>query len=144
MKLPASVSKAYAAARKVRESAHAPYSKFKVGAALVSKSGGLHTGCNIENASYGGTVCAERVSILKAVSEGEEKFVDIVVVTDGAAPAFPCALCLQVMAEFFDPKTKIWIADLEEVRSVHTFSELLPVPFGPKQLALGFKSKKKR
>ncbi|MES2963412.1 MAG: cytidine deaminase [Bdellovibrionota bacterium] len=142
MKVPASVTKAYAAARKVRETAHAPYSKFKVGSALISKSGELYTGCNIENASYGGTVCAERVSILKAVSEGEEKFVDIVVVTDGAAPAFPCALCLQVMAEFFDPKTKIWIADLDAIRSVHAFAELLPVPFGPKQLAIG-RSKKR-
>lgn len=142
MKIPASVTKAYAAARKVRESAHAPYSKFKVGAALVAKSGETHLGCNIENASYGGTVCAERVAILKAVSEGTTKFSEIVVVTDGAAPAFPCALCLQVMAEFFDPKTKIWIADLEEVKSVHTFSELLPVPFGPKQLAIG-KSRKR-
>lgn len=143
MKVPASVTKAYAAARKVRASAHAPYSKFKVGAVLIGKSGATFTGCNIENASYGGTVCAERVAILKAVSEGEDKFADIVVVTDGAAPAFPCALCLQVMAEFFDSKTKIWIADLEDIRSVHTFAELLPVPFGPKQLALGRIAKKK-
>ncbi len=142
MKVPASVTKAHAAARKVRESAHAPYSKFKVGAALISASGELFTGCNVENASYGGTVCAERVAILKAVSEGALEFADIVVVTEGAAPAFPCALCLQVMAEFFSPKTKIWIADPKAVSSVHTFSELLPVPFGPKQLALG-KSKKK-
>lgn len=143
MKAPAAVTKAFAAARKVRESAHAPYSKFKVGAALVSKSGDMFTGCNVENASYGGGVCAERVAILKAVSEGKTKFSDIVVVTDGAAPAPPCALCLQVMAEFFDPKTKIHVADLEGVRSVYTFAELLPVPFGPKQLAIGLTKKSK-
>lgn len=143
MKVPASVTKAYAAARKVRASAYAPYSKFKVGAVLVSKSGDTFTGCNVENASYGGTVCAERVAILKAVSEGQTKFTEIVVVTDGESPAFPCALCLQVMAEFFDPKTKIWIGDLDEVRSMHTFADLLPEPFGPRQLAKGLKSEKR-
>lgn len=132
-KIPAKVSKAYQAALVTRLNAHAPYSSFKVGATLIA-GGNLVTGCNVENASYGGTVCAERIAIFKAVSEGASAFSDIVVVTDADEPAFPCAFCLQVMAEFFEPSTKIWIGDLVKIKSMHTFGELLPKPFGPKQL----------
>ena len=102
----------------------------------------MTSGCNIENASYGGTVCAERVAILKSVSEGETKFTDIVVVTDAKAPATPCALCLQVMAEFFDPETRIWIADTERVHKCYLFTELLPKPFGPRELSGASKGKR--
>jgi cytidine deaminase len=134
MRLSAAVKKAHKLATKARQRAHAPYSKFKVGAVLISDKGAMITGCNIENASYGGTVCAERTAILKAVSEGVTRFTDVVVVTDAKTPAFPCALCLQVMAEFFDPETSIWVADTKRVHGVHAFSELLPQPFGPRQL----------
>ncbi len=119
---------------RAREKAYAPYSKFMVGAALLGKNNGVYSGCNIENASYGGTVCAERTAILKAVSEGARRFGDIVVVTDRENPAAPCGLCLQVMAEFFDPDTKIWVASCRQVKSVYRFSELLPVCFGPRDL----------
>lgn len=132
--LPPKILKAFASAKAVRLNAHAPYSKFQVGAGLVTSNGTVVTGCNVENASYGGTVCAERIAIFKAVSEKQTTFSDIVVVTDAAEPAYPCAFCLQVMAEFFDPETKIWVADLNAVRSVHTFKDLLPKPFGPRQL----------
>lgn len=142
MKIPGKISKAFDAARKARTSAYAPYSKFSVGAALVLSDGEVVTGANIENASYGGTVCAERVAIWKAVSSGRRDIRDLVVVTDASAPAYPCALCLQIMAEFFEPETRIWVADTKDVRSQHEFSELLLKPFGPKELAAGLKKKK--
>jgi homotetrameric cytidine deaminase len=133
MKVPAKISVAYDKAVDVRRKAHAPYSKFQVGAALVGRK--VTTGCNVENASYGGTICAERTAILKAVSEGAIAGVtDLVVVTDAPEPAYPCAFCLQVMAEFFEPSLRVWLGDLKGVRSMHTFGELLPHPFGPKQL----------
>lgn len=133
MKVPSKISAAYEKAKAVRLKAHAPYSKFQVGAALVGKS--VVTGCNVENASYGGTVCAERIAIFKAVSEDAIQGVsDLVIVTDAPEPAYPCAFCLQVMAEFFDPSVKIWLGDLKSVRSVHSFGELLPHRFGPKEL----------
>jgi len=134
MKVPAKISAAYAKAKAVRLKAHAPYSKFQVGAALVGGKS-VTTGCNVENASYGGTVCAERIAIFKAVTEGSiESVTDVVVVTDAPEPAYPCAFCLQVMAEFFEPSVNVWLADLREVRSVHRFGDLLPHPFGPRQL----------
>ncbi len=144
MKVAPKIAEAYEKARTTRLNSYSPYSKFKVGAALVTKSGKFITGCNVENASYGGTVCAERTAILKAISERETAFSDIVVVTDAAEPAFPCAFCLQVMAEFFDPETKIYLADTEGVRSVHKFKSLLPKPFGPMQLKTAKATAKKK
>jgi homotetrameric cytidine deaminase len=139
MKTPAAITKAYQKAKAVRLKAHAPYSGFQVGAALVCGRAGaasapVVTGCNVENASYGGTVCAERIAIFKAVSEGAASFSDIVIVTDAPEPAYPCAFCLQVMAEFFDPSVRVWLGDLKGIRSRHRFGDLLPHPFGPKQL----------
>jgi len=131
--MPHPVQQAFKTAVKSRKNAHAPYSKFQVGAGLIAKSGKIYGGCNVENASYGGTVCAERVAIFSAVAGGEERFRDIVVVTDAAEPAFPCAFCLQVMAEFFDPETRVWVANLSGPQAMHVFSELLPKPFGPRQ-----------
>ncbi|MCM2280858.1 MAG: cytidine deaminase [Bdellovibrionaceae bacterium] len=135
MKIPATIRQLHRDATRMRKAAHAPYSKFKVGSALLAPRGRVFGGCNVENASYGGTVCAERVAILKAVSEGVTRFTDIVVVTVAKTPAAPCALCLQTMAEFFDPETRIWLASPTKIVSVHRFVELLPKPFGPKQLA---------
>lgn len=80
--------------------AYAPYSKFYVGAALLTKKGNIYTGCNIENASYGATNCAERTAIFKAVSEGEQEFERIAVVAKDGITAYPCGICLQVMHEF--------------------------------------------
>ncbi len=135
LKISKAIQSAFELAKETRKNAHAPYSKFQVGAGLITSDGSVITGCNVENASYGGTVCAERIAIFKAVSDNQTKFTDIVVVTDAAEPAYPCAFCLQVMAEFFKPDTKIWVADLKNIHSVHKFKELLPIPFGPKQLA---------
>lgn len=129
------VIKAYEAAKKARESAYAPYSKFRVGAAFVGPSGAVDWGCNVENASYGATVCAERVALLKAVSEGRTEFEDLVVVIDAREPVPPCALCLQLMAEFLGPEARIWLANLSEIKSSRRFSELLPSPFGPRVFA---------
>ena len=89
-----------AAAKDARENAYARYSGFKVGAALLTRSGETFTGSNVENASYGATICAERVAVFKAVSEGHKEFDAIAVVADTAAPIPPCGMCRQVMAEF--------------------------------------------
>lgn len=131
------VRKAFALAKAMRKRSHAPYSKFRVGAALIGPKGRLIGGCNVENASYGGTVCAERVAILRAVAEGAGKIEGVVVVTDAKKPAFPCALCLQVMAEFLKPSTPIFVADTKAIRYRATFEELLPHRFGPSELAEG-------
>jgi cytidine deaminase len=87
-------------AREVMANAYAPYSKFKVGAALLTQSGKIYTGCNIENISYGATVCAERVALFKAVSEGEKKFSAIAIVNSSPDIVFPCGICRQCLAEF--------------------------------------------
>lgn len=124
------MKKAHKAAAQAQKKAHAPYSQFKVGAA-VSSGASLFTGCNVENASYGGTVCAERVAIWSAVASGVKTFDNIVVVTDSETPAPPCGFCRQVMAEFCKPKTRIWLASPKEIFKVYAFDELLPHPFGP-------------
>jgi cytidine deaminase len=134
MKISAKVQRAFEVAKETRKMSYSPYSKFKVGAGIVTDSGKVFGGCNIENASYGGTVCAERVAILKAVSDGAAKVRDVVVVTDAKEPAVPCALCLQTMAEFCEPSAMVWIADTREILLGLPFVDLLPKPFGPKQL----------
>lgn len=115
----------------VRRHAHAPYSRFKVGAAVQTKSGFVFSGCNVENASYGGTVCAERVAIWKAVSEGEKTFDAIVVVAQSKKLVPPCAFCLQVMAEFCKPDFKIHLATPRGIKKTYRLRQLLPFPFGP-------------
>lgn len=118
-------------ARKVRENAYAPYSGFKVGAAVLSgKTGRIYTGCNVENSSYGATICAERNAILHAIAtEGEFEVGMLVVVTSSDPPSPPCALCLQVLAEFTKPETKIILSDLKGQSITYQFKELLPNPF---------------
>jgi cytidine deaminase len=108
------------------ELSYSPYSNYPVGAALLTRSGRVITGCNIENASYGLTVCAERVAIWKAVSEGETEFVALAVVTGNAGS--PCGACRQVMAEFA-PRMPVVIADTTGGRRVTTVSDLLPDVF---------------
>lgn len=119
---------------RAKDNAYAPYSKFKVGVALVGQSGKIFSGCNVENASYGGTICAERVAITKAVSEGEKSFFEIFISTDAKKPTPPCGLCRQVMAEFFKADTKIHIVHNNEVVETHSFKDLLPHAFGPNNL----------
>ena len=114
-----------------RKRAYVPYSSFPVGAALLTRSGKIYSGCNVENASYGLTVCAERIAIWKAVSEGETDFLALAVVTsiDGS----PCGACRQVMAEFALDMPVI-IADLRQVHRIATVAELLPGAFTPDDL----------
>ena len=120
------------AATTIRERAYAPYSKFKVGAALLGKSGQVYTGCNVENATYGESICAERTAILKAVSEGERKFDAIAVVTENGVS--PCGSCRQVMMEFA-PDMAVIIADTQgHIRVTTTVRELLPYGFTSDQL----------
>lgn len=126
--------KLFKLAKEVREMAHAPYSKFKVGAALISDRGRTFTGCNVENASYGATICAERVAILKAVSEGVYDFDSIVVVAKSKKLVPPCAQCMQVMAEFCEPDFLIHLADPSSIKKTYRLRELLPYPFNSKFL----------
>ncbi len=119
-------------ANEARRRAYVPYSNYPVGAALRTKSGRLYTGVNIENAAYPQTMCAERVAIFKAVSEGETEFEVIAVVTNNGGS--PCGGCRQVMAEF-GLDTLVLIADGEgKLQKVLTVSELLPEAFTPKHL----------
>jgi cytidine deaminase len=121
-------------ANKARRCSHSPYSHFAVGAALETEEGEVFRGCNVENASYGGTVCAERVAILKAVSEGHKRFERLVVVGDLSKPTAPCALCLQTLAEFCSPNFEIWLGTGDELKWRYKFGDLLPMPFGPAEL----------
>ena len=114
-------------AREVRRQAYAPYSDFRVGAALLGVSGRAYTGCNVENISYGLTVCAERVALFKAVSEGERKFRAIAVVTANAAS--PCGACRQVLSEF-EPNLEVVIArEDSEDYEIFSLRDLLPRSF---------------
>ncbi len=116
-----------------RQNAYAPYSKFPVGAALLAKDGRVFTGCNVENASYGLTVCAERVALFKAVSEGATQFAALAVAC-GVGLCAPCGACRQVLAEFA-PDLKVIMADGEgRIWRESTLAELLPESFGPKDL----------
>ena len=124
----ASVDKLVAAARAVRERAVADFSGFKVGAALETSDGQIITGCNIENASYGLTVCAERVAIFKAISEGHRAFTRIVVVADTASPTPPCGACRQILWEF-GGDLEVILANLTAVTATLRMTDLLPLPF---------------
>src|SRR4051812_7848838 len=103
------------AARRARLNAHAPFSRFRVGAALATADGKIVTGCNVENATYGLTVCAERVAVLKAISDGERRFTRIAVVADTAEPAPPCGACRQILWEF-GGDLEVVLANLTEVK----------------------------
>ncbi len=114
-------------AKEAMKHAYAPYSGFCVGAALLTKEGVVYQGCNIENASYGATVCAERTAILKAVSEGEREFDSIAIVCSEDRKAYPCGICLQVMSEFL-PEGRVILED-SRGRCVYRVQELLPNAF---------------
>jgi cytidine deaminase len=117
-----------AAARAARDNAVADFSGFKVGAALETDTGEIITGCNIENATYGLTVCAERVAIFKALSEGKRSFTRIAVVADTASPTPPCGACRQIIWEFCGNVT-VTLANLSEVTATWSMKDLLPLPF---------------
>jgi cytidine deaminase len=120
-------------AARARENSHSPYSKHKVGAALRTSDGKIYTGCNVENSSYGGTICAERTAISKAVSEqGKIQIAEILVVTDSSPPWPPCGICRQVIAEFGEPV--IHSANLKGEVQSESFAALFPRAFTPGHL----------
>ena len=121
------------AARRAREHAVAPFSGFKVGAALETAGGVVVTGCNVENATYGLTVCAERVAMFKALSDGHREFTRIAIVADTDAPTPPCGACRQILWEF-GGDLEIILANLQEEKGVHRLKDLLPLPFDARLL----------
>ena len=121
------------AARQAREHAVADFSNFKVGAALLTPSGDVVTGCNVENASYGLTMCAERVAIFKALSEGHRSFTSIVIVADTEDPTPPCGACRQIIWEFCGD-VEVTLANLQQVTKTLRMKDLLPLPFDKRLL----------
>jgi len=121
-----------------KKMAYVPYSNFRVGAALIAKSGKIYTGCNIESATYSPTNCAERTAIFKAVSEGEREFFAIAIAgsSENKEPnyCYPCGVCLQVIKEFADDDFIVIIAKTEEDYRIHSFGELLPYSFDSNDL----------
>jgi cytidine deaminase len=116
-------------AKEARKKAYAPYSKFKVGAALLTESGKVYTGANVENFAYGLTVCAERVAVFKAVNNGDKDFVKIVVVADKNPPITPCGACRQVLSEF-TRNLEVVCVNLKGKVDRYSLKELLPEAFG--------------
>lgn len=123
------IQKAIEQAKLASVTAYAPYSNFKVGAAVVAKSGEVYTGCNVENSSYSLTCCAERVAIFNAISNGENGFHCIVIFANIEQPISPCGACRQVMSEFFDEKTVIYLMNRSSDIIETTINELLPYSF---------------
>ncbi|MDQ2951088.1 MAG: cytidine deaminase [Chloroflexota bacterium] len=116
-----------------RQRAHAPYSKYKVGAAIRTKRNKIHTGANIENASYGLTICAERTAVFAAVNAGDREFDAVAIVIDDERLPSPCGACRQVLAEFA-PNMRVILATTGGLRKATTLTELLPEPFLPENL----------
>lgn len=122
-----------AKAKEAMTRAYAPYSKFQVGAALLAKNGQVFLGCNVENASYGGTICAERTAVVKAVSEGVREFEKIAIAASSGGYASPCGICRQVLFEFMPDGTVLLDSDKEGMKSFPV-RDLLPFGFGPEDL----------
>ena len=122
-----------AAARKARRRAIAPYSKFMVGAALETEDGTVIEGCNVENASYGLTMCAERVAMFSALAQGHRQFRRIAVVADTDSPTPPCGPCRQILWEF-GGDLEVTLANLRRVTGTHRMADLLPLPFDDRLL----------
>jgi len=116
-------------ARKARSKAYAPYSRFKVGAALQTADGEIYAGCNVENRTFGLTVCAERVAMGTAVADGNSQITAVAVITDTDPPAPPCGLCRETLTEFGSPDLPILLVNTEGDRVEYRLSELLPHPF---------------
>jgi cytidine deaminase len=123
-----------ARARAALTNAHAPYSRFRVGACLRAASGRLHAGCNVENSAYPVGQCAEASAIGVMVAAGDREIVEVVVATEGAELCAPCGRCRQQLAEFARPETRVHLCGPEGVRATVTLGELLPLAFGPDTL----------
>src|SRR5690625_728744 len=123
------------AAQKARESAYVPYSNFKVGAALRTTTGKIYTGCNVENAAYSVTCCAERVAIFSAIAAGERDFLDMAIIADTDRPVSPCGSCRQVMREFFDGIMNIYLSNIEQHTKIVKMKQLLPFSYNDDDLS---------
>ncbi|MCM8710415.1 cytidine deaminase [Clostridium sp. SYSU_GA19001] len=121
-------------ALKAKEKAYVPYSNFRVGAAVLTEDGSVYEGCNIENASYGATNCAERTAIFKAISEGHCEIKALAVVGDTSTYIYPCGICRQVIAEFAKSDTPVILAKNEEEYIVRTLVQILPDAFTKRDL----------
>ncbi len=122
------------ASRSALKAAYSPYSKIRVGSAVLTDDGQVFSGCNVENASYGATICAERTAILKAVSEGAKSIQAIVVMTESAEPWAPCGLCRQVILEFATLKTPVILVNTKGKQKRLSVGRLCPYAFSPKQM----------
>ncbi len=132
---PDSIERLHSAAREAHGHAHAPYSRFRVGAAVLDEQGGIHAGCNVENAAYPLGTCAEALAIATMVREGGREVRALLVLGDGEALVTPCGGCRQRLREFAAPDTPVLVADRERVRAQFTLDQLLPASFGPENLA---------
>jgi cytidine deaminase len=122
-------------AREAQAKAYAPYSRFLVGSAVEDEAGKVHSGCNVENASYSAAICAERTAVVKMVSSGVRRLKRVVVVASASEPCFPCGVCLQVLNEFGGPEVQVVAVDGEASRFRRlALCELLPHSFGPERL----------
>ncbi len=121
-------------ALKTRLNAYAPYSCFKVGAAVLSSSNNIYVGCNVENVSYPNGTCAETGAIAAMIAAGDNLIKDIIIVAESDNLITPCGACLQRIFEFSDKNTKIHLANLNEIKKSYTISELLPLAFNEKEL----------
>jgi len=122
------------AALAVRENAHAPYSNFKVGAAILSRSGSVYVGCNVENVAYPEGTCAEAGAIAAMVAAGETEIAEVAVVADSPSPVTPCGGCRQKLAEFSNDEVGVTMANLDGVTETATVAELLPSAFDKRQM----------
>ena len=124
----------YQIAERARENAYAPFSGFRVGAALLTPGGKVYTGVNVENSSYGATICAERTAFVKAISEGEREF-EAIAISAGDVPSLPCGICRQVMMEFCDPETFVVVMPDGKSGALEVLlKDLVPYGFGPDNL----------
>ncbi|MGI6083986.1 MAG: cytidine deaminase [Acetivibrionales bacterium] len=114
---------------KIKENAYVPYSNFHVGAALFADNGRIYTGCNIENASYGAAICAERTAIVKAISDGAKRILAIAVASDSKSPTMPCGICRQVLSEFCLSDMPLYLSNRDGEYKVYSFEEILPHSF---------------
>ncbi len=121
-------------ALKAMENAYVPYSGFHVGAALIADNGKVYTGCNIENASYGATICAERTAIVKAISDGARGIKAIAITSDSPEATMPCGICRQTLAEFCAPDTPLYLSDRFGQYTAYVFKDILPHAFTQKDL----------
>lgn len=131
---PEQKNKLLSTARDVLNNSHSPYSKFKVASSVLTEGDQVYPGVNVENASYGGTICAERTAIFNAVTFGSKKIKAILVLTNEDDPWPPCGFCRQVMAEFANANAPIYLANMNGIQKEFTLGELLPQAFGPQNL----------